>query len=471
MSKSSQACDHCHKRRIKCQFEPAVNKCLNCYKLSTNCTFHRVPQKRGPHRKVKSLDHTNTPLYSSNRAHSVSTSIDTVQHSLQDTLSLYYSHIHPRLSILPLDSPTEFDNVIVANISQYNLKHLFHAILENCLNNSSSNNTTTLVSHWNQLVLLQYEHTPTNHCIYILCHLLLCLFLYCSLNSSMRISKIIGHCIGTFIDIKHTLPPNINHRLASLIKLLDLINVRFYSKDAMFLCNTATQDSTNIDELITLLQNGNASLQNGNLLNPIWYKYQSIVSAQSLFTQQCLVEIDYTQLINKLCALINAMLHTLLHIDENKYTTSLLQLLKHNNTVYEFGLNLIINKINQILNIIKDTPSFLINMLILSSPSSQDNNLVAQLSNSMNELVQITTLTYKLGQPTLQQDQIAALTDVAADLFDPTTAADPTTIAAASNNHIMFDFQANNSTFNNTSASHESPTNTLYHLAQLLQAL
>ena len=46
--KVKQACDECHKRRVKCDYDPLTRTCASCRKLEAQCLFHRVPLKRGP---------------------------------------------------------------------------------------------------------------------------------------------------------------------------------------------------------------------------------------------------------------------------------------------------------------------------------------------------------------------------------------------------------------------------------------
>ncbi|GMM57385.1 hypothetical protein DAKH74_040010 [Maudiozyma humilis] len=46
--KVKQACDECHKRRVKCDYDRLTRTCASCRKLAAQCLFHRVPLKRGP---------------------------------------------------------------------------------------------------------------------------------------------------------------------------------------------------------------------------------------------------------------------------------------------------------------------------------------------------------------------------------------------------------------------------------------
>lgn len=46
--KVKQACDECHKRRVKCDYNSLTKSCVSCQKLDMQCAFHRVPLKRGP---------------------------------------------------------------------------------------------------------------------------------------------------------------------------------------------------------------------------------------------------------------------------------------------------------------------------------------------------------------------------------------------------------------------------------------
>jgi hypothetical protein len=49
MSSSSssvkRACDACHRRKVKCD---GINPCRNCSSAQLSCTYHAIPQKKGP---------------------------------------------------------------------------------------------------------------------------------------------------------------------------------------------------------------------------------------------------------------------------------------------------------------------------------------------------------------------------------------------------------------------------------------
>ncbi|KHJ34074.1 putative c6 zinc finger protein [Erysiphe necator] len=40
-----RACDACHRRKVKCD---GINPCRNCYSAKLCCTYHAIPQKKGP---------------------------------------------------------------------------------------------------------------------------------------------------------------------------------------------------------------------------------------------------------------------------------------------------------------------------------------------------------------------------------------------------------------------------------------
>lgn len=492
VKKTSQACDHCHKRRIKCQFEASVGKCLNCYRLSQNCTFHRVPQKRGPHRKRKNdailnyfrsqsvggtvsdglnyldpnnnentnnntnntnpnamgqtlpfsnnsnnIPQPNNINNNNNHSHHNSTSLlhrnssidgndflsqanlannqpnlqpivasqETCIHNLSDILQIYYTEVHPQLSIFPVDTVQQFQDIILNNLSQWKLRLLFHSILETIFYGDEMEKLNEWKSLWKQLVVLDYMGTPMDDCIYILCHFLICFM-------SPTNSKILGHCIGSFNEMNGRFSLDLKVRLYGMIELIDLLNVKFKNFNDRMCIAKDKEDMkllpSNVSEIITLLKSdSNITLSRHELstLSPLWYEYQGIITMRQQFTECVNNKQSYGDITTTLCSLIHAMLQVLIHIDNDKYTDSLLQIVKNKSKSkykFEFGLKMIINKITELLDIIKDTPSFLINMVILSTENvSMDtpdiDSMVTQLSNSMNELVQITTLTYKLG--------------------------------------------------------------------------
>jgi hypothetical protein len=40
-----RACDACHRRKVKCD---GINPCRNCSSAQLCCTYHAIPQKKGP---------------------------------------------------------------------------------------------------------------------------------------------------------------------------------------------------------------------------------------------------------------------------------------------------------------------------------------------------------------------------------------------------------------------------------------
>lgn len=47
-TKASRACDHCRKRKIKCDYSEERGICSSCSRNGEKCSFERVPLKRGP---------------------------------------------------------------------------------------------------------------------------------------------------------------------------------------------------------------------------------------------------------------------------------------------------------------------------------------------------------------------------------------------------------------------------------------
>jgi hypothetical protein len=44
-SSVKRACDACHRRKVKCD---GINPCRNCSSAQLSCTYHAIPQKKGP---------------------------------------------------------------------------------------------------------------------------------------------------------------------------------------------------------------------------------------------------------------------------------------------------------------------------------------------------------------------------------------------------------------------------------------
>lgn len=452
LKKSSRACDRCHKRRIKCQFDSSMGKCLNCHKFLHNCTFHRVPQKRGPHRKkwnittsinfkspsfsiivnknALNLSTINMPGYRIDKENGeVCMPKDTIilnpenvekiisiideqlpikisnrmSHSLSSILETYYQNFHDDLGIFPLDSISQFQNTILDIVKEKKLIMVFHSILETLFHGDELEKKKEWKLLWSQLVAIDYIEAVTDCILYLICHLLICIMV--PINP-----KVLGYCVGTYYEIYKKMPTDINLRIRRVIQLLNLLNQRFNNMDSMFTIVTNNHDDTffikdNISEIITILNNENdlkpLKLISFKNVNHIWLDNCEIEQKKKLFIKALQNEnIDFKNVVNTLCSLIISMLGLLRRVDSGNYTNSILQILKNRNKTqykYEFGLRLIINKLKQLYDIIKDTPSFLINMVMYSNLNDTD-LVMNQLSTSLNELVQITTLINKLSR-------------------------------------------------------------------------
>lgn len=473
--KSSQACDHCHKRRIKCQYESGVGKCLNCYRLSQNCTFHRVPQKRGPHKRRKNdllLNYFNKtggvnvnefgngdssfmlvdPVSVSASA-SVNVSNEVVVApecnngtvlQFNEYLSLYYQEIHGTLDLFPVDDMDTFHSRILDGATHWRLRLIFHSIMETYFNDYESEQVKDASNLWYQLCSVDRDHdshlqgqlplqgSPSDDILFILCHLLLYLMI-----PTLR-TRIIGHCIGVYWDTHgHIQDSMIRGRLEMSIRLFDILNHEFNGGvPLMFnhrhdVSGTGTGTGTRVGEMVKLLLRDNGPNTPGKL-NRVWYEYEDIMRMKDILARTIQDDgghsiYSYVHIINRLCDLIHGMSQILIHIDNDKYSDLLAQIVRNNRQQtqthlggggggerykYEFGLKMIIYKMMDLLEVIKDIPSFLINMVVLypgninkpatSTPAGNAmindiDMVVTQLSTSMNELVQITTLTYKLG--------------------------------------------------------------------------
>lgn len=461
VKKTSQACDHCHKRRIKCQFDSHMGKCLNCYKLSQNCTFHRVPQKRGPHRKrkndvsllnyfksqnvVSAIDSINyiDPSSSSqqqqqqqNNNNNIHESFNTTtpdtfpprhsiveysipshksnahahihSHNLNEILEIYYNEVHPIISVFPVDTMRDFEDIVLKNVTEWKLKDLFHSIMETMFYGDEMEKANESGILWNELITLSCSSTGMDGVLYVICHFLIYLI------SNGPHKKLLGHCIGSYHDIKWGVCMGeeeeegmevLKMRLNGMIQLFDHIINKFENggDSLMFVSGGVCVVPENARALVSVL-NGGVGRDGG--INRVWYEYREIVKMRGQLIDSIGDGARYDIITMKLCCLIHGMLEVLLHIDNDKYTDSLLQIVKHGNGKYryEFGLKLIINQVMVLLDILKDIPSYLINMVIISSSDKMGmddagtiDQMVTHLSNSMNELVQITTLTYKLG--------------------------------------------------------------------------
>ena len=81
-NKSTQACDQCWKKKIKCDFDPEKGTCIKCQRNGIVCTFKRILLKRGPSkgysrhgqnskRVLKEPDRANIPINLSTTPNSV----------------------------------------------------------------------------------------------------------------------------------------------------------------------------------------------------------------------------------------------------------------------------------------------------------------------------------------------------------------------------------------------------------------
>lgn len=449
--RTSQACDYCHGRRIKCQFDSSLGTCFNCRRRLQNCTFHRIPQKRGPHHKrrksskLKSSKKTFSPLRDDTdalklpstkrmRTHVLKESEGDVLtsdtdisyeyqrvkignkrcHLLRCLLECYYREVHIYLSVFPLDTFKQFQDLILDKIKESKLVSLFHLILESVCYEDERGKIKQWRRLWNQLVTMEGIDSIECHVLYMICHFLIFIMIRVD-------SKVLGHCIGIYYEVCDKLPIDIKVRLKGVTLLMDLLNQKFNSKDAMFSMISDSEGILipgNIYELIVMLKEDvdleTLRSKTVRTTSMIWLAYCEVNQNRLQFIKSINNDtIDFENVVNKLCCLIRSMLDLLVHVDNDRYTSSLYQILNHrtNNIYkYEFGLKLILNKVRQLSIIIKDTPQFLINFITYSTESERNrihcygttitntNPLVTRLSDSIDELAQITTLIHRLGE-------------------------------------------------------------------------
>jgi hypothetical protein len=117
MSSSSvkRACDACHRRKVKCD---GINPCRNCSSAQLSCTYHAIPQKKGPKgsraKVISELRETQRQTTLSSKVASRMNGVTSppcsptlaptpgllTQDVMKECIEFFFAHMYPTLPIL-----------------------------------------------------------------------------------------------------------------------------------------------------------------------------------------------------------------------------------------------------------------------------------------------------------------------------------------------------------------------------------
>jgi len=132
-SSVKRACDACHRRKVKCD---GVNPCRNCSSAQLSCTYHAIPQKKGPKgSRAKVISELRETQRQSTLSSKVANRINGVQSPpcsptlaptpgllttdmMKDCIEFFFANMYPTLPILhrgtieyqSLNAETNVDN-------------------------------------------------------------------------------------------------------------------------------------------------------------------------------------------------------------------------------------------------------------------------------------------------------------------------------------------------------------------------
>ncbi|KAG0658690.1 hypothetical protein C6P45_002079 [Maudiozyma exigua] len=222
--KMKQACDECHKRRVRCNYNILTQQCQSCVKLGINCKFLRKPLKRGPNtgsrKDRKNLINVSLPpsprdsrrSSTSSRSNSIIDVVQTNSNMIPLIEKLY--RIQAVQNWIPL-IPFEMNEIIQMsqNIKNSSLQQLFQKIIQIAIGEIIENDTNGLLLNISSIVgTIQTSDEIT---IFLSCLLLIQCF---------KPNKIIlAMSIGIWSDLQTKVNDITSHRIEYCLNVIDLL--------------------------------------------------------------------------------------------------------------------------------------------------------------------------------------------------------------------------------------------------------
>ena len=408
--KMKQACDECHKRRVRCNYNILTQQCQSCIKLGVNCKFLRKPLKRGPNtgsRKDKKnlLNNVvNLPLSpiesrrsnSSNNS-SRSNSITTVSDgnnsvNLIPLIEKLYQ-IQEKQNWIPL-IPFDIHEIIqmLPNLKNLLLQNFFKRVIQISIGEIIQDDTNELLIHISSII--NNLQNNDERIIFLNCLLLIQCF---------KPNKIIlSMSIGILSEMKLKINDIISHRFEYCLNVIDLLicpineslmNHSIIGYTKKYFNNSINNNLQTIDKMIFFEQLREQQLQSTN--NKI--KFSITLSDNYLFNSYKMLVLHKYQFIEQInnnqtrTQDIIPLLTQLL--DEIKHLLQKLSILG-NKTWFEW---VAIEETRRDIQALKDIPSHLLKGLMSTNNNNSNCNStidaqIIYVTQAMNDLVECTGL-------------------------------------------------------------------------------
>ena len=161
--KMKQACDECHKRRVRCNYNILTQQCQSCIKLGINCKFLRKPLKRGPNtgsrKDKKNLINVSLPpspiesrrSSTSSRSNSLTTVSQTNINLIPLIEKLYRVQVIQNwIPLIPFDINDTIQ--MSQNLKNLSLQQLFHRVIQIAIGDSIQEDTNQLLLNISSIV-------------------------------------------------------------------------------------------------------------------------------------------------------------------------------------------------------------------------------------------------------------------------------------------------------------------------------
>lgn len=433
IKKVKQACDECHKRRVKCKFDTNLQKCSSCLNLNVNCAFHRVPLKRGPYtgsRKetltfnniaqvpISPRNSINSVSSTSSRRNSSSVSIETNDIDMRQLIKMIDDFYIKRgnndwIPIIPMTQRKFIDRFNKFNNNKV-IKFFYETIkMINCNKDKYKYKTNEIMLN---ILSIEFDELNNDDIIIFFCSLIML--------QVIKFNKILfGLTIGIFNDLKKKLQDEdkiiIVHRIELLLNIIDLLNSDASDK----LCNFSilnytekyfTSDEFNLFFLLRLqfFENLREIRINPNYVID-FSKFSMIEKEQNLISQYMKLIIHKTKFINQLNEfevidkpqdIIVTKMRELL----NEIKHILFRIVKEGSN--DCFINAVLEETKKDVEAIKHLPTFALRNLMNNTTITGNETLILQVTQSMNDLVECSGLLGGL----LSENRLASIPRTAA---------------------------------------------------------
>ncbi|CAD1785495.1 hypothetical protein, no similarity [Maudiozyma barnettii] len=236
--KMKQACDECHKRRVRCAYDSHRRQCHSCERLGVSCAFLRVPLKRGPNtgsrkdrrglvyrvssppspresRRSSTSSTGSERSSSNNNTNSECSSSNDKDYKIMTLLTkLYQSQFNNEwIPLLPF--PQEEISNMLTNSTNVELHNLFYHALKLSMGELVEDAHMTLSRMTTMVPISSLMGNNDDITLYI-CSLLLA--------QALKPNRILlAMSIGIWHELQQSLAPHVSHRLEMALNIVDLL--------------------------------------------------------------------------------------------------------------------------------------------------------------------------------------------------------------------------------------------------------